>query len=125
MAGDKIKNATDKGKSLATSERKPLDLARAAAKEQEKLVLDSARRFLPGGMNQGESSKQQTAKQKYEQTKKLSEGIKQYQQGINDWMYKKHQNQDRHEMTTGDIQFAHQSRLEKAKQEYKDSKEKK
>jgi len=39
MAGDKIKNANDKGKNSATSEQKPFDLVRAAAKEQEKLSL--------------------------------------------------------------------------------------
>jgi hypothetical protein len=52
---------SDKGKSQVTSEQEPLDLARITAKQQEKLELDSTRRFLPGGMddkNRGESSKQ-------------------------------------------------------------------
>ena len=58
MSGDKIKNA-DKGKSPATSERKSLDFVRVRAKQQEKLVLDSTRRFLPGGMDEGTSRQQE------------------------------------------------------------------
>ena len=50
---------TDKGKNPATSERKSLDLTRVAAKPEDKLIPDSTRRFLPGGSDKGESSKNQ------------------------------------------------------------------
>jgi len=56
MSGDQIKHTDDHRKSPALSEQKSLDLARVAAKPQEKLVLDATRRFLPEGSGQGESS---------------------------------------------------------------------
>jgi hypothetical protein len=50
---------TDKGKRLATTEQTSTDLLREVAQQKEKLELDARRRFLPGGMDRGESSGEQ------------------------------------------------------------------
>jgi hypothetical protein len=51
-----IGKTSDRGKSQVTSEQKSLDLVRIETEQQEKLNLDSSRRFLPGGSAQEGSS---------------------------------------------------------------------
>ena len=91
MSGDKIKNS-DKGKSMATSERKSLDLVRVRAKEEEKLVLDSTRRFLPGGMDAGTSGQQGTSRQQGETTRpqETTEQQRKRHQEEHSRLYKEH-----------------------------------
>ena len=84
MPGDQIKHA-EKGKSPAISEQKSRDFIKSATKPQEKLVLDSTRRFLPGGMDAGTSGQQGETTRPQKTTEQQSKR----HQGHQSWLYEK------------------------------------